>query len=44
MGENAPIVETNEPTTPSGEPIIGSGNFSTSINNSKNNEYDPIKK
>ena len=35
MGEKAPNVETNEPTTPSGEPIIGSGNFSTSINISK---------
>jgi sarcosine oxidase subunit delta len=32
MGEKAPTVKTNEPTTPSGEPIIGSGNFSTSIN------------
>ena len=32
MGEKAPIVKTNEPITPSGEPIIGSGNFSTSIN------------
>tara|TARA_B110000438_G_C15554744_1_gene538532 strand:+ start:362 stop:730 length:369 start_codon:yes stop_codon:yes gene_type:complete len=35
MGEKAPFVKSNEPTTPSGEPIIGSGNFSTSINISK---------
>ena len=35
MGEKAPIVKTNEPITPSGEPTIGSGNFSTSIDNSK---------
>ena len=33
--EKAPNVESNEPTTPSGEPVIGSGNFSTSINISK---------
>jgi heterotetrameric sarcosine oxidase delta subunit len=32
MGEEAPTVKTNEPITPSGEPIIGSGNFSTLIN------------
>jgi heterotetrameric sarcosine oxidase delta subunit len=32
MGEKAPNVEANEPATPSGEPVIGSGNFSTSIN------------
>ena len=31
MGEKAPIVKANEPSTPSGEPIIGSGNFSTYI-------------
>ena len=36
MGQKAPNVKSNEPITPSGEPIIGSGNFSTSINNSKN--------
>ena len=35
MGEKAPVVKTDEPTTPSGEPTIGSGNFSTSINTSK---------
>ena len=32
MGEEAPTVKINEPITPSGEPIIGSGNFSTLIN------------
>ena len=36
MGEKAPIVEIEEPTTPSGEPSIGSGNFSTSTNTAKN--------
>ena len=36
MGEKAPIVKGNEPITPSGEPVIGSGNLSTSINTSKN--------
>ena len=36
MGDKAPSVEVNEPITPSGEPDIGSGNFSTSINNHKN--------
>ena len=34
MGEKAPIVESDEPSTPSGEPTIGSGNFSTTIKNS----------
>ena len=33
--ENAPIVEANEPETPSGEPSIGSGNFSSLTNISK---------
>ena len=38
MGENQPNVEINEPTTPSGEPAIGSGNFSTSIIDDKIND------
>ena len=29
MGEGSPEVTTNEPSTPCGEPSIGSGNFST---------------
>ena len=29
MGEGPPEVTTNEPSTPCGEPSIGSGNFST---------------
>ena len=36
MGEKSPNIETDEPVTPSGEPNIGSGNFSTSININKN--------
>ena len=31
IGEKAPNVEGNNPKTPSGEPIIGSGNSSTSF-------------
>jgi sarcosine oxidase delta subunit len=30
IGEKPPPLESNEPLTPSGEPHIGSGNFSTS--------------
>ena len=34
MGEGPPHVETSKPITPSGEPNIGSGNFSTSTKSS----------
>ena len=34
MGEAPPNVKTDEPITPSGEPNIGSGNFSTSTKSS----------
>jgi len=44
MGEKVPNVTTDEPNSPSGEPDIGSGNFSTSINTIKINEYYQIKK
>ena len=30
IGAKPPQLESNEPLTPSGEPLIGSGNFSTS--------------
>jgi hypothetical protein len=30
MGDKPPQLESSEPLTPSGEPHIGSGNFSTS--------------
>ena len=33
MGESPPDVSSNIPSTPCGEPHIGSGNFSTSKNN-----------